>query len=102
MLIICRWTSKEDRNELFQVFEWLRSLDATVFLVSEFPRDPNKVCDEEFLADGVIHILKERVGTVDTQLRIIIDKMRATDHHRGYFNLAFKDRHFQISNIISE
>jgi KaiC/GvpD/RAD55 family RecA-like ATPase len=93
---------KADRNELFQFFEWLRNLDVTVFLVSEFPRDPNSVCDEEFLADGVIHIIKERVGTVDTQLRIIIDKMRATDHHRGYFNLVFKDRHFLISNIISE
>lgn len=93
---------QEDRNELFQFFEWLRSLDSTVFLVSEFPRDPYKVNDEEFLADGVIHIIKERVGTVDTQLRIIIDKMRVTDHHRGFHNLTFQDKHFQISQIISE
>ncbi len=92
---------KNSRNELFQFFEWLRSLKTTVLLVSESPRDPNKVCDEEFLADGVIHIFKERVGTVDTQLRIIIDKMRETGHHRGYFNLAFKDKRFQISQIIS-
>ena len=92
---------KDDRNELFQLFEWLRSLKATVFLVSEFPRDPAKVCDEEFLADGVIHIVKERVGTVDTQLRIIIDKMRAANHHRGYFNLTFLDNSFQVSQIIS-
>jgi KaiC/GvpD/RAD55 family RecA-like ATPase len=91
-----------DRSELFQFFEWLRNLNATVFLVSEFPRSPTNVSDEEFLADGVIHIIKERVGTVDTQLRIVIDKMRVTDHHRGFHNLTFKDKHFQISKIISE
>ena len=93
---------QDNRNELFQFFEWLRSLNVTVLLVSELPRDQSTVCDEEFLADGVIHIFKERVGTVDTQLRIIIDKMRETDHHRGYFNLTFREGDFQISQIISE
>jgi KaiC/GvpD/RAD55 family RecA-like ATPase len=91
---------RDDRDGLFKFFEWLRTLDATILLISESPRDPDTVCDEEFLADGIIHIVKERVGTVDTQLRIVVDKMRATDHHRGYFNLTFKDNCFQISEII--
>jgi KaiC/GvpD/RAD55 family RecA-like ATPase len=93
---------KDNRDQIFHLFEWLRSMNATVFLVSESPSEPNQVFDEEFLADGVIHLVKERVATVDTQLRIIIEKMRATEHHRGYFNLAFKDGHFKISQIISE
>jgi KaiC/GvpD/RAD55 family RecA-like ATPase len=91
---------RDNREQMFHLFDWLRSLKSTVFLVSESPRDPDRVSDEEFLADGVIHVLKERVGTVDTQLRIVIDKMRAADHSRGYFNLTFKDKHLRVSPII--
>jgi KaiC/GvpD/RAD55 family RecA-like ATPase len=91
---------RDNREQMFHLFDWLRSLNSTVFLVSESPKDPERISDEEFLADGVIHVLKERVGTVDTQLRIVIDKMRATDHSRGYFNLSFKDKHLRVSPII--
>ena len=93
---------KDTRTELFFLFEWLRDLKITTLLISEVPPDPNKLYDGDFLADGVIRLLKERVGLVDTHRYIVVDKMRGTKHNTGYFTLLFDGGKFQITKAISE
>ena len=103
-LPVLNMLSEEDRKttnrrtELFRFFEWLRDLGVTTLLISEVTgvTDTN-VKDENYLADGVIMILKERVGAISNQRRILIDKMRNCHHNGDYFILLFKDGQFQVT-----
>ena len=91
------------RTELFRFFEWLRDLDVTSFLISEIsPSGDVGVRDENYLSDGVIMLIKERVGAVSNQRRILIDKMRNSAHNPDYFTLVFKAGKFQVTQVISE
>ncbi len=77
------------RGELFHFFDELRQLGLTTILVSEM--DEGQVqyglhgC-ETFLADSIIHLTKERVGTSMGRL-IRIVKMREVKHPTDYFPL---------------
>ena len=90
---------KNTRQELFHFFEWLRDLGVTTFLISEAYDQSVEVNDEEFLADGVILISKERQGN-DMIRRIVIDKMRGTQHATGIFSLLITDRGFELTQVI--
>src|SRR3990170_795989 len=70
------------REELFQLFEWLRDLKATTILISELKpgSDDFGKNGEEFLCDGIIHTKMERVDDANIQRRIRCVKMRATGH----------------------
>ena len=92
----------DKRTEMFKMFEWFRDLGITTFLVSEVSSNPDVLYDENYLADGVISLRKERVGKVATQRHIIIDKRRATNHNTEHFMLMFKKGVFQVTQVITE
>ncbi|HEV8594366.1 MAG TPA: ATPase domain-containing protein [Thermoplasmata archaeon] len=91
---------RDRRITLFHFFAWLRSLNATSFIVSETVPDLSSVKDEDFLADGVIHLTMERVGDIDVYRRIRCLKMRGVDHSANIFTLEFKDGKFRATQVI--
>lgn len=92
------------RTELFYLFEWLRNLGVTSFLVSESQPDRmlEQKYDEGYLADGVISLKLQEIGETDIQRRIRCVKMRSTNHKTGYFSLLFSDGRFSATQVISE
>lgn len=90
------------RNELFYFFGWLRELEVTTFIIAEASADVTTVHDEDFLADGIIRLRKEKQG-IDITRQIVIDKMRSTKHNTGYFTLMHSDeRGFEVTRVIGE
>ena len=55
---------KDPRDELFQLFEWLRDMGVTTLLISEMNPDSRSYAkyDEDFLADGIIYLRMREVG----------------------------------------
>jgi len=92
------------RAELFYLFEWLRNLGVTSFLVSENQPDRmfEQKYDEGYLADGVISLKLQEIGETDIQRRIRCVKMRSTNHKTGYFSLLFNDGVFSATQVITE
>ncbi|MCK5024745.1 MAG: AAA family ATPase [Thermoplasmata archaeon] len=86
------------REDLFYFFGWLRELDVTTFIVAEASDDPTHINEEDFLADGIIRLKKERQG-YDISRQIVIDKMRGTKHNTGYFTLMHNGKEFQLSRV---
>lgn len=87
---------EEDRKDLFHLFEWLRDLDVTAFLVHEMPPEVVSFSNagEGFLSDGIIHLELRRDGN-NVNLFLAVMKMRKTDHSRDYFPLMY-DEDFEI------
>jgi KaiC/GvpD/RAD55 family RecA-like ATPase len=92
------------RTDLFYLFEWMRELDATVFLISEASGERllDGKFDEGYLSDGIITLKMAVVREVDTQRRIRCVKMRETNHDPSYYSLLFSNGKFQITKVISE
>jgi len=92
------------RRELFHFFGFLKSLGATVLLVSEIPSGQTRYAayDEDFLADGIIYLRQYEMGETDVQLRIRCVKLRRRKHKQGYFALIHENSKFAITNVISE
>lgn len=92
------------RTELFYLFEWLRNLGVTSFLISE--TSPERMLeqkfDEGYLADGVITLKLQEIGETDIQRRIRAVKLRSTNHKPGYFSLLFSDGMFRATQVITE
>ena len=88
----------EPRTKLFFIFEFLRELGLTSFLVTESPPEKNKLTEygvEEYLADGIIKLqLTERYRKVTRELSII--KMRATNCNLDIFTLEYKNKGFYV------
>jgi KaiC/GvpD/RAD55 family RecA-like ATPase len=84
------------RIELFYIFEFLRDLNVTSFLVSEMPLDGSKYSDygvEDYLCDGIVHIrLSQFRRTVVREISVV--KMRATAINTDVFSLEFKNAKF--------
>ncbi len=82
------------RTKLFYIFESLKNLDTTTFLISEMPLDRSKFSEygvEDFLSDGVITIrLIERYRKVTREISIV--KMRATDCNTDVFTLEYNPK----------
>jgi KaiC/GvpD/RAD55 family RecA-like ATPase len=96
---------REDRRtELFYLFEWLRGLGVTSFMISETTPEQmfNGRYDEGYLADGIIALKQQEIGESDVQRRIRAVKLRSTNHKAGYFSLLFSDGMFRATNVISE
>src|SRR5438445_1560916 len=67
------------RRELFHFFGFLRSLEATCFLISEVPSGEDgklSTFDEEFLADGILSLRQAAHGAGDFRLLLRCGKMR--------------------------
>lgn len=92
------------RTELFYLFEWLRNMGVTSFLISE--RAPDEIFkhtyDEGYLADGIISLKQQEIGETDVQRRIRAVKLRSTNHKTGYFSLLFSEGMFRATQVISE
>ncbi|QLH75121.1 MAG: AAA family ATPase [Methanomassiliicoccales archaeon] len=92
------------RTELFYLFEWLRGMGITSFLISE--RAPEEIFsrsyDEGYLADGILSLKLQEIGESDVQRRIRAVKLRSTNHKAGYFSLLFSDGMFRATQVISE
>ena len=91
------------REQIFQMFEWLRDLKATTFLVSEMKKsDEFGAFGEEFLADGIIHVKMERVDDAKIERRIRCVKMRGTPHSPNYYALVFEKGFLQATRVTAE
>ncbi len=90
------------RTDLFYLFEWLKDLGATTFLLSE-SGDGLRAgeSDEAYLADGILHLSLYSVSDLDVQRRIRAVKMRATKHEMGSFALVWNDAFFEITRAVS-
>src|SRR3990170_3092723 len=92
------------REQMFQFFEWLRDLKATVFLISELKGKNEEFGQfgEEFLSDGIIHVKMERVDDANIQRRIRCVKMRGSPHSPNYYTLIFQNGGLQATRVIAE
>jgi KaiC/GvpD/RAD55 family RecA-like ATPase len=83
------------RIELFYIFEFLRDMDITTFLISEIPQNADRLgeYDEDFLADGIIHLrLTPFRRNIVREISIV--KMRMTACNNDVFSLEFKAGRF--------
>ncbi len=87
----------EPRHDLFRLFEWLRELGVTTFLISEIEQGSDRFSaySEDFLADGIIH-LDVRRDDRHIGLYLGIVKMRRTAPSREYFPLIWDASGFEI------
>ncbi len=92
------------RTDLFYLFEWLRDLGVTVFLISESSSERliEGKFDEGYLSDGIITLKMQLVRDVEMQRRIRCVKMRETNHDPSYFSLLYNGGRFQVTRVISE
>jgi len=91
---------KDRRIQLFHFFEWLRDLGLTTLVITETSPQIGEVHDEDFLADGVINVIMEKVGDIDVYRRVRIVKLRGVNHNTGFFTLEYKQDRFQVSQVI--
>ena len=92
------------REDLFQLFEWLRDLKATTILISEMKAGSEDFgkSGEEFLSDGIIHLKMERVDDANIQRRIRCVKLRGTGHSPNYYTLIFQNGILQATRILAD
>lgn len=88
------------REFLFNLFEWIRNLGTTTFLIHEKPSLEVEYGEEEFLSDGVFQLTLSPVGEVDLQRRIRCIKMRGMEHNTSMFALELKNGRFRIAPAI--
>src|SRR5438876_1035231 len=98
---------KDRRREIYRLFEWLRDLGTTSFLVTERPdwvvagHVLQGRYDEEFLADGVIHLRMHFVTDLTAQRRLRVVKMRGTKHETGYLAMDIDEGRFRVTRAMS-
>jgi KaiC/GvpD/RAD55 family RecA-like ATPase len=90
---------KNPRSDIYFLFEKLRELKMTVFVISEM-LDPDKqqfgmFGVEDFLCDGIIHLDMERDGR-SVNLFLSVVKMRETAHDRSYYPIISGPNGFEI------
>jgi len=95
---------QKPREDLFQFFEWLRDLDATILVVAEIKANAQDygTWGEDFLADAIIHLKMEKVNDSNIQRRVRVVKMRATPHSTNYHTLIFQNNQMQVTRVIAE
>ena len=96
------------RADLFDLFEWLRSLSITSLVLTEappesflFPMESPQRLEAGYLADGVIHLKMHQVSDVAIQRRLRVVKMRGTAHETAYMALVFEDGRFGVTPALS-
>ena len=84
------------RIELFHIFEFLRDLKMTSYLISEMPLDGSKFSEyeiEDFLSDAII-VIKLTPFRRQVVREISVVKMRTTACNNDIFSLEFKNGQF--------
>ena len=87
---------KDPRNEIFYLFEYLRDLGLTAFIISEESEGStySHFGVESYLVDGIIHLnLAERNRKVTREIQIV--KMRSTDCNNDIYTLDFDGKKFK-------
>jgi KaiC/GvpD/RAD55 family RecA-like ATPase len=98
---------KDRRREMYRLFEWLRDLAVTSFVVTERPdwliagHVLQGRWDEDFLADAVIQLRIHMVSDLEAQRRLRIVKMRGAKHETGYQALVLDDGRFRVTRAMS-
>lgn len=98
---------KDRRREMYRLFEWLRDLDVTSFVITERPdwvigkHVLQGRWDEDFLADGVVQLRLHPVSDLDVQRRLRVVKMRGTKHEPGYLALVIDESRFKVMRAMS-
>ena len=80
------------RIELFYIFEFIRDLKVTSFLISEMPLDNSRYSEyevEDYLCDGIIYLKLSRFRR-DVVREVSIVKMRGTECNNDVFSLEYK------------
>jgi len=92
------------REDIFQLFEWLKELNSTTFIISEMSSGETQYGKhgEEFIADGILHVKMECVDDANIQRRIRCVKMRGANHSPNYYLLMFQNGTFQVTRVIAE
>lgn len=88
---------KNSRYGLFRLFNWLRDLGTTTFIISENPPDEKVVRECDFMADGILHLFLEKSPELSVSRVLRCAKMREVNHDTGYHVLEYKDRRFWSS-----
>ncbi len=93
---------KDRRAETFAFFEWLRDLGVTAFLVSEEPAADarDSAVEEEFLADGIVHLRMAPVSDFAYQRRVQCIKMRSVNQDSDFHTLLFENGRFEVARAI--
>jgi KaiC/GvpD/RAD55 family RecA-like ATPase len=94
---------KNPRNDLFQFYEWMRELGVTTLLVTEVKGGDVGFGSygEDYLADGIIHLMMAKVNEETIQRRIRVVKMRSTNHSTNLFSLLVEKGNFRVARVIS-
>ncbi len=100
---------KDLRRDLYHLFEWLRELEVTSFLIAEGRGDPGpwtfvegaQKNDEGYLADGIIQLWLQQINDLDVQRRIRCLKMRSANHKTGSYVLVFEDGRLSVTRAMS-
>jgi KaiC/GvpD/RAD55 family RecA-like ATPase len=87
------------RMKLFELFEWMKGLGCTAFIIAE-ATTKSGISEEDYLSDGIIRLSKEKIGGMEMQRLVYIDKMREVKHNMAVFNMLFEDGKFQITKAI--
>jgi len=90
------------RAETFGFFEWLRDLGVTSFLISEEPALEARATalEEEFLADGIVHLRLEPITDTAYQRRVQCVKMRSVNQDSDDHTLLFENGRFEVARAI--
>lgn len=93
---------RDRRAETFGFFEWLRDLEVTSLLISEEPplEGPPTALEEEFLADGILHMRLEPVTETAFQRRVQCVKMRSVNQDSDDRTLLFENGRFEVARAI--
>ena len=89
------------RDEIFRLFDAVRRLELTSFFICEMTGENHKQFGEygveDYLSDGVIHLVMDRKED-DVQRKLGIIKMRHTRHALGYkpFNWKQEEQRFTV------
>jgi len=98
---------KDRRREMYRLFEWLRDQDLTSFVITERPdwivagHVLQGRWDEDFLADGVVHLRIHMVSDLDAQRRLRVVKMRGSRHETGYLAMVLDEGRFRVTRAMS-
>lgn len=93
---------RDRRAETFVFFEWLRDLGVTSLLISEEPPLEGRptALEEEFLADGIIHLRLAQVTDTAYQRRVQCIKMRSVNQDSDDHTLLFENGRFEVARAI--
>ena len=95
---------EKPRKDMFHFIGGIKKLGATFFLLTEVSRSSEDLAphQEDFIADGIIHLKRHVVSEGSSQLRIDIVKMRKNQHKHGWMALIPKRGGFMVTSVIQD